>query len=140
MTTPVAGKQLSSPRALPGVPAPSRMSVPRLLHNGLANGEDHDLYCWTKSRPRQGKATPCPRKPLSRTAFSGRFADDRIFVDLDRVDYDLFWMSMNGEESAPDVMPVDGQEQQWRCPVLIYPINNSLIVSYCIYRVLWRSG
>ena len=47
---------------------------------------------------------------------------------------------MNGEESAPDVMPVDGQEQQWRCPVSIYPIKNSLIVSYCIYRVPWRSG
>jgi hypothetical protein len=24
---------------------------------------------------------------------------------------------MNGEESAPDVMPVDGQEQKWRCPI-----------------------
>ena len=89
--------QLSSPRALPGVPAPSRMSVPRLLHNGMAIGEDHDLYCWTKSRPLQGKATPCPRKTLSRTAFSGRFANNRMFVDLDRFDYDLFWMSMNGE-------------------------------------------
>ena len=31
---------------------------------------------------------------------------------------------MNGEESAPDVMPVDGQEQQWRCPICSSPAYN----------------